>query len=88
MLTLTFSLEWRQLPEDASVIEQLEQFVLPAYMKNMRWFGGKARKLTSICVDKSLKLEDSERIFHLLIIKAKYRTGKSEDYFAAYCDCE
>jgi maltose alpha-D-glucosyltransferase/alpha-amylase len=80
MQTLTLSLGWNQLTEDTPAVEQLEQFVLPGYLKGMRWFGGKARKLAALCIDKALRLEHNQRLFHLLIIKAKYRTGKSEDY--------
>lgn len=80
MQTLTLALGWNQLTEDTAAVEQLEQFVLPGYLKSMRWFGGKARKLASLCIDKALRLEHNQQLFHLLIIKAKYRTGKSEDY--------
>jgi maltose alpha-D-glucosyltransferase/alpha-amylase len=77
---LTLSAEWSKLPEDASAIEQLERFILPGYLKRMRWFGGKARKLTAICIEKVLRLIDEEEVFHLLVIRTKYRTGRSEDY--------
>jgi maltose alpha-D-glucosyltransferase/alpha-amylase len=80
MQSLTLTLDWSQLTEDTAAVEQLEQFILPGYMKSMRWFGGKARKLSAICVDKALRLEHHHHLFHLLIVRAKYRTGKSEDY--------
>ncbi|MFI5134746.1 MAG: putative maltokinase [Chitinophagales bacterium] len=73
-------MEWNELPNDVQVIEKLEQFILPAYMKKMRWFGGKARKLSSICIDKTLRLEQDGKIFHTLVVRAKYRTGRFEDY--------
>jgi len=79
-LAMQFSLEWNQLPNDAAAIEQFERFILPAYLKRMRWFGGKARKLSSFCIDKALRFERDDTVFHLLVIRAKYRTGKSEDY--------
>lgn len=80
MQSLSITFEWNRLTEDSAAVEQLEQFILPAYMKGMRWFGGKARKLTAVCIDKSLRLEHNDCLFHLFILKAKYRTGRSEDY--------
>jgi len=78
--SLQFSLEWKEFQNDATAVEKLEQFILPAYMKKMRWFGGKSRKLSSICIDKILNLEWDGKIFYLLVVRAKYRTGKFEDY--------
>ncbi|MCY7410255.1 MAG: hypothetical protein LH473_08280 [Chitinophagales bacterium] len=81
---MTFSiLNWQQLANDSGAIEQLEKIILPEYLKQCRWFGGKARKLSEIWIDKILTLTsiNNEHTFFLLILKAKYNSGKSEEYF-------
>lgn len=81
--TVNFSLDWEDLSRDTEAIELLEKKILPEYLKSCRWFGGKARRLAGISVDHILSLSSSgssKPIFHFLILKAKYRSGKSEEY--------
>ncbi|MBK9730862.1 MAG: putative maltokinase [Chitinophagaceae bacterium] len=83
---LHLALPWEELGNDRLAIEQLEKQMLPAYVKSCRWFAGKARRITAVCLDSLLTItaptivSTSATVFHLLIIKAKYRTGKLEQY--------
>lgn len=75
---------------DSQAMEQMERYILPAYVRSCRWFAGKARKITTVCVDSILSVSSpfesasesaaATPIFHLVILKAKYRTGKLEQY--------
>lgn len=87
---LELTLPWPDFARDSHAIELMEKSVLPAYVRSCRWFAGKARKITKVCVDSLLSVTApfnsfSESapvasVFHLVIIKAKYRTGKLEQY--------
>jgi trehalose synthase-fused probable maltokinase len=80
---VNFSLDWEYLSRDTEAIELLEKKILPDYLKLCRWFGGKARRMAGISVDHILSFSSpgsSKTIFHFLILKARYRTGKAEDY--------
>lgn len=80
---LSLSLPWENISRDAEAIDFLEKNILGNYLKGCRWFGGKARRLAGICIDHVLSLPSTgtgQVVFHFLILKVKYRTGKSEDY--------
>ncbi|MEO6166379.1 MAG: putative maltokinase [Chitinophagales bacterium] len=89
-LVLELAQSWSDFPRDSHAIEQLEKNILPEYVRSCRWFAGKARKITAICVDSMLTVNAAfpqsaafpspGSTFHLLIVKAKYRTGKLEQY--------
>src|SRR5580765_7784479 len=77
---LTLMQPWDNFPHDTAAIEQLEKKILLAYLRSCRWFAGKARKIAAVCVDTMLTITGGGKIFHLLIVKTKYRTGKLEQY--------
>lgn len=89
-LKLNLSQPWPDFPRDSIAMEQMERDILPAYVRSCRWFAGKARRITAVCVDSILSVSSPFKsasesgagtpIFHLLILKAKYRTGKLEQY--------
>lgn len=84
-LVLELSKPWSEFPQDILAAEQLERAMLPAYVRSCRWFGGKARRITAVCVDSVLTVTApsataGEQVFHLMIVKAKYKTGKLEQY--------
>ena len=88
--TLKFTLPWEKLREDKAILKILETEILPGYLMKCRWFAGKARKLISVSMGSIFTLtaaasttdRDSAqaKIFHLLILKTKYKTGKLEQY--------
>lgn len=86
MLHLTQS--WESLATDSQAIEELEKIILPGYVRSCRWFAGKARKISAVCLESMVTIAGPREVtdnsvaatFHLLIIKAKYRTGKLEQY--------
>lgn len=87
-LVLELTQSWSDFSLDSSAIEQLERKILPSYVRSCRWFAGKARKISAVCLESMLTITAPQQVtdgsvaatFHLLIIKAKYRTGKLEQY--------
>ncbi len=85
-LVLELSQPWPDFPRDSHAAEQLEKNILPAYVRSCRWFAGKARRIIAVCLDSLLTLSAPAgthapgSVFHLMILKAKYKTGKLEQY--------
>jgi maltose alpha-D-glucosyltransferase/alpha-amylase len=77
---------WENFSADLSAIEALEKNILPGYLGQCRWFGGKARKISSVTVDTILSLNSEDRgsetpeFFFILILKIAYATGTDEQY--------
>jgi maltose alpha-D-glucosyltransferase/alpha-amylase len=70
---------WSQLFRHKS-LETLEQFILPAYIKNMRWFGGKARELQSLNITQRAGMEIENSMADILLIQVNYLSGEPETY--------
>jgi maltose alpha-D-glucosyltransferase/alpha-amylase len=51
--------------------------ILPPYLARQRWFGGKAKDLTSCCVIDWCKLGAS---FYIVFLRLQYASGEQEDY--------
>ena len=56
-----------------------EKTVLPKYLKRIRWFGGKARKIRKIQIQDQVPVLKNENLW-LVIIDVEYTTGPSEFY--------
>ncbi|MBN1823827.1 MAG: maltose alpha-D-glucosyltransferase [Endomicrobiales bacterium] len=55
--------------------------VLPEYIKNCRWFGGKARTVRNVTISETLPFSNKHKIAHLVFIDVGYTDGISETYF-------
>jgi maltose alpha-D-glucosyltransferase/alpha-amylase len=83
--------EERRLPELTvksiwtSVLEgrqrsRLEDDILPAYLKGVRWFGGKARKLQRVKIVEIIPLDKEESAARLLLLETSYTEGPPDTY--------
>ncbi len=54
--------------------------ILPAYMKNRRWFGGKARRMKWARVVETIPLSNGKSHLHLLLVQVDYTEGDPEVY--------
>ena len=81
----------RRLPELAvkaswtAVLEgrqrtRLEDEVLPAYLRSVRWFGGKARNLQRAKIVEVIPMEREERAARVLLLETSYTEGVSDTY--------
>ncbi|MFM2285314.1 MAG: hypothetical protein RLZZ543_811 [Bacteroidota bacterium] len=72
--------EWNDLFQQERCIHQLENQILPAFLKRMRWFGGKARMVTAIKIYQNIPLETTNGFARYLLLKVRYPDGPTEIY--------
>ncbi len=72
--------EWNDLFQQERCIHQLENQILPVFLKRMRWFGGKARLITGIKIYQNIPLETASSIARVLLLKVRYPDGPTEIY--------
>ncbi len=53
---------------------------LPLYLKNCRWFGGKARKIEQVTITDDIRISLAATIVHLLFLQVSYIDGTLETY--------
>jgi trehalose synthase-fused probable maltokinase len=71
---------WPACFSSPSFQEQLQNELLPAYLRHCRWFAGKARKIKQIRVKEALPFVYEQQTAYILLVDAFYRTGKLEQY--------
>ncbi len=54
--------------------------ILPAYIANRRWFGGKARRMKGARILEAIPLPDAASHLHLLLVQVDYTEGDPEVY--------
>jgi maltose alpha-D-glucosyltransferase/alpha-amylase len=63
------------------VIDTLEQELLPIYLKQCRWFGGKARPIRHVeILEAILMLSQEDEKFYLFVLQVFYEDASSELY--------
>jgi maltose alpha-D-glucosyltransferase/alpha-amylase len=60
--------------------EKLEAGVLPAYIRERRWFGGKARAIQQLQILEDILMEKDSTAVHLLFLEVQYTEGLPEVY--------
>jgi maltose alpha-D-glucosyltransferase/alpha-amylase len=70
---------WRP-PLSADQRKLLEREVLPRYLPNCRWFGGKGRSLKRVAIVEEIPLDSDSVAAWLLLLEASYTEGASEIY--------
>jgi maltose alpha-D-glucosyltransferase / alpha-amylase len=70
---------WENVLEDR-VREKLETSILPAYLKERRWFGGKAREIQQLQILEDVPVEKNTMAVHLLFLEVQYTEGLPEVY--------
>jgi maltose alpha-D-glucosyltransferase / alpha-amylase len=76
---ITVTRKW-QIIVEGKTKQKLEKSILPGYIKNCRWFGGKARKIQSVEVREIVPLNREDFQSLLLIISVEYAEGLPELY--------
>jgi maltose alpha-D-glucosyltransferase/alpha-amylase len=85
------AMEERRLPELAvktswtAVLEgrqrtRLEEEVLPAYLRSVRWFGGKARHLQRVKISEVIPMDKEESAARVLLLETAYTEGAPDTY--------
>ncbi|MBD3246041.1 MAG: maltose alpha-D-glucosyltransferase [Candidatus Omnitrophica bacterium] len=60
--------------------ELLELDILPAYMRSMRWFGGKGRLMRKVRITENLPVARTEIWTHFIFVEVAYNEGPLETY--------
>ena len=55
--------------------------ILPGYLKNCRWFGGKARRIRSVTLADSVSVPFDSDAAYITVVEVNYRDGEPESYF-------
>lgn len=76
---LQVSTSWERIFEGKN-LEKLERKILPSYLKQRRWFGGKARTISQVSVIEKFPFQEAASFAFLLFIKVKYSEGPAEIY--------
>ncbi|MFD2522679.1 putative maltokinase [Emticicia soli] len=76
MTEFVLTIEWKGFERDKYVHTVLEDNILPPYIKNCRWFAGKARKIKQLKVRHVVHFEE----FIFLMFEARYEEGDNELY--------
>jgi len=80
MLKLAVRGNWKQVLAGAAQ-EQLESRVLPDYLKERRWFGGKARQIKALKILEKIPMgDDASHSVQILLMSVDYTAGTSEIY--------
>ncbi|MFH0858139.1 MAG: maltose alpha-D-glucosyltransferase [Candidatus Omnitrophota bacterium] len=83
MLTKAPQLElegsWSQIL-DPKFIKILEKSILPLYLLQCRWFGGKSRHIYSVNVKEVICGDKQEDFFTIAVLNVQYTSGNPESY--------
>ncbi len=60
--------------------ERLENVVLPGYLRNCRWFRGKAKVIQAVRIVEDIPLPQNSDSSHLLLLEVSYMEGPSDLY--------
>jgi maltose alpha-D-glucosyltransferase/alpha-amylase len=60
--------------------EQLERSILPGYLRQCRWFGGKARQIQQLQIQDVIPLGKHRVVGYLLFLEVQYTEGLPETY--------
>jgi len=60
--------------------KQLEDKIIPFYIKGCRWFGSRSRKIRRVLIDSFSRIKIGKTYIHLCLLKINYLQGSSEFY--------
>lgn len=85
LFLLKSDLSWERMFSNYNEVRVLERKVLQPFMKKCRWFGGKARAISKISVNKMIPLKVDNETHYLVIVEVHYVQRLPELYFLPMC---
>ena len=76
----TLNCEWNDLFNNESYKHQLENQLLPSFLRKCRWFGGKSRMISAIKIYQDIPIQTANNFVHFLLLKVRYPDGPTEIY--------
>lgn len=78
---LTTPVSWEQVFRNPEDIRLFESAILPSFLKKCRWFGGKAKTISRLLVNKAIPVKVGEEHHYLLIMEVCYPGRLPDHYF-------
>jgi len=72
---------WETVFKDYAAKSNFERKVLPKYLRRMRWFGGKAKTISTVSVGTQIPIKVKRNLFYFMILDVSYLQGGTEHYF-------
>lgn len=85
LFLLKSDLSWERMFGNYNEVRVLERKVLQPFMKKCRWFGGKARAISKVSVNKMIPLKVDNETHYLVIVEVHYVQRLPELYFLPMC---
>ena len=79
MPELSVKKSWEAVLEGESR-RRLEEEILPQYVKNCRWFGGKAKRIRRVNIVESIPIVSNSDVSYALILAVRYTEGTQDLY--------
>ena len=77
---VVLDIPWSDALDTYSSKRKFEKNILPAYLQNVRWFGGKSRKIVSLEISRFPAIPVEEQLVYLLQVSLRYTDGLPETY--------
>jgi maltose alpha-D-glucosyltransferase / alpha-amylase len=74
-------LSWERVFNSYNEKRQFERKILPSFMKKCRWFGGKAKAISKMAIEKMIPLKVEGSTHYLTLIEVHYVQRLPERYF-------
>ncbi len=78
---LKTDISWERMFDNYNEVRTLERRILPPFMKKCRWFGGKAKVISKVGINKVIPLKVEGDTHFLVIIEVHYVQRLPELYF-------
>jgi maltose alpha-D-glucosyltransferase/alpha-amylase len=78
---LKTDVSWEKLFDNYDEVRVLERNILPPFMKKCRWFGGKAKVVSKVSINKTIALKVEGDAHFLAVVEVHYVQRLPEFYF-------
>jgi len=78
---LKTDVSWEKLFDNYDEVRLLERNILPPFMKKCRWFGGKAKVVSKVSINKTIALKVEGDAHFLVVVEVHYVQRLPEFYF-------
>ncbi len=78
---LKTDISWERIFDNYNEVRMLERKILPLFMKKCRWFGGKAKIISKVAINKVIPVKVEGDTHFLVIIEVHYVQRLPEFYF-------
>lgn len=75
---------WNDITQ-RSVLQHIQSNILPSYLKDMRWFGGKGKQITSVKIASFITIPSEPLVSYLWLLTVDYSDLSSEKYILPVC---